>query len=976
MRHLKKLSVALMLTTLFSVTFTSCIDDGVSPIVEAIYEAQANLITAQANVQNAEATKLQAEASYQLALAAMANADAAYTLQEVEGLRIDNANAQLELDLATAEFNITMVDLLAQLDEAGAQVALDYALKYRLYANAATNLLDDKAGAVYDLAYAQAQANSSYPLYAIQALETVVANAKFQVEVNEGKIAALQALIDNPNSLPAQVSAWEAEQAALAIERDLKQAEADAKYAERDNLVAGWDGEDDVRDNFIKLYETYEKEADTLNNATIASQDFGYKIWVLQNNIDAWTAALATYAADLAAAEAALTASETAYDAAWTALGEKDSQGTSIAYPNYFMYDAKTTSAVAIAAGGTKYTTPANLQQAYVNARINVFDATAELSDYQADFDALVATYNAAANQLAAAQLAFDTNNYAGDLLTAQNAVTTSLATGGNFKNAQDAYAAAKTAFELDPTGFTTTDGLGLHLGDNFDFGNTGISGDGFTRTFMRVGSVGEVSVGSLTYEVKSLLPTKYIYSQLAGVAAGLTIANTDAYIWEDVAGGMPITDLAATVYDSDVHTKNLQTTPGGIGFVTAIDNGTKILFVEVEADDTSVSKLFTFNKATNKLGTNNFSARPFFTSGTGTVGDPYTFNATLTFGDTDAGYDTAWDGDTGNAQTYNALTAHAALWNLKRAEFIAQNNFDLGNDLIVAAQAAYDYQKELFDNGVDNLEALTLAKDNAIIAQTAAKKAVDNAWTALGTEIPAGSDGDNLKWFKTKTGYADISASYGYDSDFTAPLVSDKVTKNVAVFNAEVMLADLELCDAACLQGKIDVAQHDIDLMQPALDFRLAKMVEMQAQYDMYMATYVPGSSTSYANLDADLKVKYDTLSFAIFQLEQELDALDAQYDYVSYMLSWSGGTNLSDVSLQIELAILYDNSQGSYLDSLNDLEDAEDALAAALASNAQGTVYIAYLQSAVDVLTQRYLNATALAAKYKALMDAALAS
>ncbi|HEY9169983.1 MAG TPA: hypothetical protein VIN72_10885 [Lutibacter sp.] len=972
MKHLKKLSVVLMLTTLFSVTFTSCIDNDVSPIVEAIYEAQADLIAAQANVQNAQATKLQAEASYQLALAAMANADAAYTLQEVEELKIANANAQIALDLAKAEFNITMVGLLAELDEAGAQIALDYALKYRMYANAATNLLEDKADAVYDLAYAQAQLNSSYPLYAIKALETVVANAKFQVEINEGKIAALQALIDNPNSLPAQVSAWEAEQAALAIERDLKQAEADAKYAERDNLVAGWDGEDDVRDNFIKLYETYEKESDTLNNANDPSKDFGYKIWVLQNNIDTWAAALATYAADLAAAKSAITAAETAYTGAWTALGEKDSQGASLKQANnslfgtYFTKSGKTSAPEAIAAGATKYATPANLQQVYVNAKITTLDATAELSAYQTAFDALVATYNAAANQLAAAQLAFDTNNYAGDLLTAQNAVTTSLATGGNFKNAQDAYAAAKTAFELDPTGFTTTDGLGLHLGDNFDFGNTGISGDGFTRTFMRVGSVGEVSVGSGTYEVKSLLPTKYIYSQLAGVAAGLTIANTDAYIWEDVAGGMPITDLAATVYDPDVHTKNLETTPGGIGFVTAIDNGTKILFVEVEADDTSVSKLFTFNKATNKLGTNNFTARPFFTSGTGTVGDPYTFNSQLTFGDTDAGYDTAWDGDTGNVQNYNALTAHAALWNLKLAEFIAQNNFDLGNDLIVAAQAAYDYQKELFDNGVDNLEALTLAKDNAITAEAAAKKAVDQAWLILGKEFVAGTKTDAKKTTGTTDAWYFVNFVSG----------TKKLTLNSTVFNAEVTLAILEDCDAACLQGKIDVAQHDIDLMQPALDFRLAKLVEMQAQYDLYMATYVPGSSTSYANLDADLKVKYDTLSFAIFQLEQELDALDAQYDYVSDMLSWSGGTNLSDVSLQIELAILYDNSQGSYLDSLNDLEDAEDALAAALASNAEGTAYMAYLQSVVDVLNQRYLNASALAAKYKALMDAALAS
>ena len=89
-----------MMTTLFSVTFTSCIDNEVSPLVEAIYGAQADLIAAQAAVQNAEATKLEAEAAHELALAAFENANAAYTLEEVEELRIANAKAQLELDEA------------------------------------------------------------------------------------------------------------------------------------------------------------------------------------------------------------------------------------------------------------------------------------------------------------------------------------------------------------------------------------------------------------------------------------------------------------------------------------------------------------------------------------------------------------------------------------------------------------------------------------------------------------------------------------------------------------------------------------------------------------------------------------------------------------------------------------------------------------------------------------------------------------
>ncbi|MFK5958985.1 MAG: hypothetical protein QM495_08975, partial [Lutibacter sp.] len=69
MRNLKKLSLALMLTTLFSISFTSCIDTNVDPAVEAIYAAQADLIAAQTAVQNAEADYLTAQAAAEQAQA-------------------------------------------------------------------------------------------------------------------------------------------------------------------------------------------------------------------------------------------------------------------------------------------------------------------------------------------------------------------------------------------------------------------------------------------------------------------------------------------------------------------------------------------------------------------------------------------------------------------------------------------------------------------------------------------------------------------------------------------------------------------------------------------------------------------------------------------------------------------------------------------------------------------------------------------
>ena len=76
MKNLKKLSVVFMIATLFSASFTSCIDNEVSPVVEAIYEAQADLIAAQAAVQQAEAALLEAQAAAEQAQAALLLAQA------------------------------------------------------------------------------------------------------------------------------------------------------------------------------------------------------------------------------------------------------------------------------------------------------------------------------------------------------------------------------------------------------------------------------------------------------------------------------------------------------------------------------------------------------------------------------------------------------------------------------------------------------------------------------------------------------------------------------------------------------------------------------------------------------------------------------------------------------------------------------------------------------------------------------------
>ena len=77
MKNLKKLSVAIMLAALFSTSFTSCIDGEVSHVVESLYQAQADLLAAQAGVLEAEAALLMAQAETEASQADLLDAQAA-----------------------------------------------------------------------------------------------------------------------------------------------------------------------------------------------------------------------------------------------------------------------------------------------------------------------------------------------------------------------------------------------------------------------------------------------------------------------------------------------------------------------------------------------------------------------------------------------------------------------------------------------------------------------------------------------------------------------------------------------------------------------------------------------------------------------------------------------------------------------------------------------------------------------------------
>ena len=1011
-----------MLTALFSVTFTSCIDNEVSPVVEAIYEAQADLIAAQAGVQNAEAAYLLAQANAENAQAALIAANAAQVEVQTAGMAENNAYqaaqheqylltlvAQTNLNVATAEnalalaqvaFETQLAAAIAAMEAAGAQLAVGYAYNYMWAMNHANDIMSDLLSARANLASAELMQTVNENddtvswAFALAQLQGAVASNLAKKADLITAIAAMEAYIANPSTPEAIISGLKAQNIAYHEAMEAKEIEMQVQY-NKIMAIYNQNGVRDVLDGRV---------AEALEDHNDAVEDKNDRLeWIAdaQEDVDDLSAALATYAADLTAATNAVTTSTTDYNNAWTALGEKDSQGNSLKTANnslfgtYFTYSGKTSGPEAIGASATKYAAPANLQQVYVNARIDKLKAEADLQAYQNDFDALVATYNAAAAELAVQQNAFDTSSYAGDLATANTNYNTAL-TARN--NAQTAYAAAKTAFELAPAGSVVTDGPGLisatetYFGTvQFDLGNKGIE-DLIATTYMQVTSWRETTFGSNQYIPATFAATKYTPATLATKVTALIAdaaynisTNDDIYIWNDLAGTMPFDDYDGGSVNASADARFLGPT---VPAMTQLALPTAAVFVEVESDDSAVPTLWTFNVATNKLGTNSFSDRPFTTDEVGDITYP-TWEIALTPSDTDAGYDSAWDGS-GVMGAADTLTAQAALWNMGLELAKKQYAFDNGSVALDNAQAAFDYQKELFDNGVANLADLTDDVTAATTAQTAAKKAVDNAWTTLGYEYVAGVSADSPKWWVAKTGFV-VDATAGYDADFTAPLVKNTLTVNAVVFNAEVAKAKLAACNAVCIQGQIDSLNtnianwtQQIAAIQPIIDAKYAVIAGLLVEltdagieytfevdedgFGILEITNYGFLSSLYPDLHAAIIAEWQVY----WSMEQELDALENAHDLNADLISAYGWSS-DDLN---DLAEYLGDLKDDLNDAIYDIEVAEQALASGQADQAVDLAYIAYLEALVNTLEQRHANTLAIAAKYKALMDAALAS
>jgi chromosome segregation ATPase len=138
-----------------------------------------------------------------------------------------------------------------------------------------------------------------------------------------------------------------------------------------------------------------------------------------------------------------------------------------------------------------------------------------------------------------------------------------------------------------------------------------------------------------------------------------------------------------------------------------------------------------------------------------------------------------------------------------------------------------------------------------------------------------------------------------------------------------------------------------------------------LQAEYDAYDAN-TGYSSTYYADLHVQLIAAWQVQ----WELDQQKAALDNEVELVDDLIAAYTADDLE--TLAGKLADLQDD----LADATLAIEVAEQALASAQANADADVAYIAYLEAKIATLTARYENAMAIAAKYKALMDAALAS
>ena len=435
MKNLKKLSAAFMLAALLSSSLTSCIDNEVSPVVEAIYANQAELLAAQAAVQNANAEYRDAQTAYQNAMTAYqeevtanaANVNAQNLLALIATTNLAVATAENSLAIAKANFDIDMAELLAELEAAGADLALGYAEDYADAMNDANDYLSAKLDAQEELAVAQLMLNGDVSWeFALAQLQGDITSQTANKTALEAAIADLEVYMADPTVSEAMVSDLAAQNVALQATIDAKIIEGQVIF----NEIMAIYVENGVRGDFIDRFE--EAKGD-LDDAKADKKDKEDEISDLEDEIADLLVVLADYPAALAAGELAVTNADAAQ-----VVAEDNVEAAELAL--------------------------VTLNDTLDDKQTELIDANAAWTVLDAAVTALNGTYQTAIADYASAQATYNTS--AVGLVNAFDAAELALTTGeGLVATNQLNYNAKKAAFELNPTGFVWSAGVDAVLG-------------------------------------------------------------------------------------------------------------------------------------------------------------------------------------------------------------------------------------------------------------------------------------------------------------------------------------------------------------------------------------------------------------------------------------------------------------------------------------------------------------------------------
>ena len=508
-----------MLTTLFSVTFTSCIDSDVDPAVLAIYANQAELLAAQAAVQNAEAAYLMAQAAAEDAATANLEAITAdFIATSAQDLLVQIAETELAVEeariamlLAQAEFDQDMEQILAAIREAANYEAGRHAADYAAAMGSIATLRGQK------LTIQQSIATKELYMKSVAAgmemtWEVYLANLERDVLAKEASVIANQEFIVRANTyLDVDYVAMVDALAVATAAETAKQAEIDVLDAEKNQIDADIVAVTGNFDTYITNFETMEGELVTLKGQLTTQE--GIVETLTDVTIPAIETAIANYDGTTTTlqgdVDTATTDEGTAMDAVTTAM------------------DALGTETLPAPLAGETALTGTTLYDLHWNALLVLADANKVLADLNADLALLNASYNdpvtGAIAVYAAAQATYDSG--AAALTAAKASADAALAAGEALVITTDAdYVAAKAIFEADPTGNTLLDpGADLLAGDPNDA----------ATSYIYVSAVGAYPIANTTM-MSTVVPPA---SPLTGAALSLEAIVDDALgAWNDTA--------------------------------------------------------------------------------------------------------------------------------------------------------------------------------------------------------------------------------------------------------------------------------------------------------------------------------------------------------------------------------------------------------------------------------------------------------